>query len=100
LLCAGCDDHKQRHLYKISWQPDRRIKKFPRSATHQTVNFEPLIKSDIYRQTNIGEKLFSQKLKQNNWHLSYQNNEKATSAKIFVIHQLRQLNLIEFAADA
>ena len=41
LLCAGCDYHKQHHLYKILWQPDCRIKKLPLSATHQTMNFEP-----------------------------------------------------------
>jgi len=42
LLCAGCDYHEHHHLYKILWQPDWRIKKLPLSATHQTMNFEPL----------------------------------------------------------
>lgn len=47
LVMAGCDDHKQRHLYKVSRQPNRRNKKLPRSATHQTMNFEPLKKRDF-----------------------------------------------------
>jgi hypothetical protein len=64
LLCAGCDYQKQRNLYKVSWQPDRRIKKLPRSATHQTVNFKPLKQNGVYYQTEFGLKLFRKELKQ------------------------------------
>jgi len=60
------------------------------------MNFEPLKFSGIYHQNLFGEKLFSQKLKQNIWHVSYQDKEKATSAVIFVKHQPRQINIFEF----
>jgi hypothetical protein len=87
LLYAGCDYHKQRNLNKVSWQPDRRVKKLPLSATHQTVNFEPLNEPGVSYKNYLGEKLFSQKLKQNNWHVSYQNKDKAISAITFIKRQ-------------